>query len=116
MGPQGLGVAAITLPPIEIWSAIEPAFTNGALLLGNGVSQVISPQFGYASLYDTARSPAVAHPLDADDEQLFTDLGTKDFEEVLEALRTATTVAAALHRPTAHLEPPQADLLGIKCG
>jgi hypothetical protein len=31
-------------------------------------------QFGYTSLYDTARSGPVAHPLDANDEQLFTDL------------------------------------------
>lgn len=97
-------MAAIPLPPIHMWPAIEPAFINGALLVGNGVSQVISPQFGYASLYDTARSGAVAHPLDANDEQLFTDLGTRDFEEVLQALRTATTVAAALHQPTAHLD------------
>lgn len=97
-------MAPIVLPPIEIWTAVAPIFADGAVLLGNGVSQVISPQFGYGSLYGTARSPAIAHPLDAADEQLFTDLGTDDFEEVLEAMRTASTVNGALHQPTAHLD------------
>jgi hypothetical protein len=55
------------------------------ILLGNGASRAVSAKFAYDSLYNVA-------PLTLDDEDLFDALATRNFEEVLNHLRTARLV------------------------
>lgn len=59
------------------------------LLSGNGASCAVSSKYSYPSLYADA-------PLTADDEGLFDALQTKNFEEVLNHLRTASLVCSQL--------------------
>jgi hypothetical protein len=60
--------------------------------MGNGSSCAVSSRFAYRSLYDVA-------PLTSDDRELFDALGTTNFEEVLDHLRTASLVCRQLgHR------------------
>lgn len=73
------------------------------LLLGNGASLAIWPAFNYASLFEHARSAAIANPLIDDDVALFDAFGTRNFELILSSLKTAAQVAAALAEPTARL-------------
>ena len=59
------------------------------LLVGNGASIAVSSDFGYDSLFQVA-------PLTVDDTDLFDALETKNFEEVLNHLRTASLVCEQL--------------------
>jgi hypothetical protein len=59
------------------------------LLVGNGASRAVSSKFAYDSLYASA-------PLTQDDSDLFEALGTTNFEEVLNHLRTASLVCDQL--------------------
>lgn len=71
------------------WGDLEEDFFDGGLLVGNGASRAVFADFGYTSLYDTARSRDIEHPLTASDKKLFASLETRNFEEVLRALTTA---------------------------
>ncbi len=59
------------------------------LLVGNGASRSVSPKFAYDSLFDVG-------PLSDHDRELFEALGTTNFEEVLNHLRTASLVCDQL--------------------
>lgn len=69
---------------LRSWAAVDDG-TWTSLLLGNGSSIAISPQFSYTSLRDEAN-------LGTDDEQLFKELETANFETVLSALRLTRIV------------------------
>lgn len=64
------------------------------LFLGNGLSINVWSAFGYDRLYDEA-------PLDAAATRVFEELGTSNFEGVLESLMHAEIVLGALGRSTA---------------
>ncbi len=66
------------------WSAVDDE-TWRSLLLGNGMSIAIWPNFAYNSLLDKAG-------LSPDDRRLFRALGTSNFESVLSGLRFAQLV------------------------
>ena len=55
------------------------------LMLGNGASCAVSKKFAYDSLYEVG-------PLTSDDRELFDALSTRNFEEVLNRLRTAQLI------------------------
>lgn len=67
------------------------------LLIGNGASRAVSAKFAYDSLYAVA-------PLTQDDRDLFNALGTKNFEEVLNHLRTPSLVCAQLGHASADVD------------
>lgn len=81
------------LPP---WSDVAEYTDWTGLLVGNGSSVVVWPQFGYRSLFDVATSHEVRHPLTSADKNLFEALGTTNFEQVLASLKTAGIVNGAL--------------------
>jgi hypothetical protein len=66
------------------WSAVDDGSWR-SLLLGNGSSIAVWPQFGYGSLLDRAH-------LSRNDRRLFSTLGTSNFESVLRALHLAEVV------------------------
>ncbi len=74
------------------WSSIENRFRD-TLLVGNGASLAVWEQFRYASLYRRAA-------LTIRDRRLFDDLGTTNFEGVLEALRIGRLVCGNAGHPT----------------
>jgi Domain of unknown function (DUF4917) len=75
---------------LGLWDEIRPQHPWSALLLGNGLSINVWPQFAYASLFDA---------LSASDRALFD--GTRNFERTLSDLMTAMRVNAALGLDTA---------------
>ena len=70
---------------LDDWDAVSTKRKWPALLIGNGVSRAVSESFAYDSLYNVA-------PLTQDDMDLFDALGTRNFEEVLNHLRTAKLI------------------------
>lgn len=75
-------------PSIKDWNQIDgKQFTS--ILLGNGFSANIWPQFRYESLFENA-------DLTEDSKAIFDGLSTKDFEKVLESLTYAKTVVDCL--------------------
>ncbi len=61
---------------------------NG-ILLGNGVSRAISSRFAYDSLFTVSQSTSVEDPLPVHEIQIFDQLDTTNFEQVLSALAQA---------------------------
>ena len=82
-----------SLPP---WEDVAEYTDWTGLLVGNGASMVVWPQFGYRSLFDVATSGDVSHPLAAEDRNLFDALSTTNFEHILASLKTAGIVNQAL--------------------
>src|SRR5580704_19377376 len=66
-----------------------------AILIGNGASRAISDKFAYHSLYETAVSDQVQHPLAGHEQGIFDVFQTRNFEQVLSALDTANIVNKA---------------------
>lgn len=81
------------MPKIFQWIDIKDHLIGGALLLGNGASMAIHPDFGYASLRFAAEEHGHFTPEVAKIFQLFK---TDDFELVLRHLWEATLVNKAL--------------------
>lgn len=73
---------------LEDWEDIDDGDWP-TLLVGNGASRAVSMKFAYESLYAIA-------PLTQDDRDLFDALGTTNFEEILNHLRTASLVCDQL--------------------
>lgn len=74
---------------LEDWPDVADDQDWPLLLLGNGASRAVSDKFAYDSLY-------VEAPLTDEDRELFDALGTTNFEEVLDHLRTAELVCEQL--------------------
>lgn len=96
--------------PIELdddlpaWKDVSAKRDWSGLLLGNGFSQNIWKRFGYASLYETARSNEVTPNLDQADQGLFDKFDTRNFELVLTALSVGRRVNTALEHQTDYLD------------
>lgn len=78
------------------WAEVAEYTDWKGLLVGNGASMVVWPQFGYKTLFGVATSSEVAHALTDDDKTLFAALHTENFEHVLASLKTAAVVNGAL--------------------
>lgn len=89
---------------LSSWNEVRDQRDWSSLLVGNGYSQNIWAPFGYASLYDTARSDDVDQNLAPEDVVLFERLDTHNFEVVLSALSTAIAVTAALNHDVSFLQ------------
>lgn len=88
------------MPDILQWRDIAPSFRD-SILLGNGASIAVDPNFAYGSLSAAARehghlTPPVAH--------IFEQFGVEDFELVLRRLWQATLVNQALGIPNGPVE------------
>ena len=75
------------------WDDVCDAEEWDALLIGNGLSINIWPDFKYGSLFEQARRSG--HFTDAD-EALFDALGVENFETVLRSVSDAITIGEAL--------------------
>lgn len=78
------------------WETLSDRYSWNGILIGNGASRAVWESFGYSSLYETAVSADLDHPLVAEDQRLFEELDTTNFERVLDALATARMVCDAL--------------------
>lgn len=65
-------------------------------MIGNGASRAVWDRFKYPSLYETAKSTELDHPLLSEDQHIFEELDTTNFEQVLDALATSEMVCDAL--------------------
>lgn len=74
---------------LDSWRAVSARREWPSLLIGNGSSIAVSHRFAYARLKDEA-------PLTPADDEIFTGVGTEDFEQVLAALNQAALVCDAL--------------------
>jgi Domain of unknown function (DUF4917) len=79
------------------WWEVEPRHPWSALLIGNGLSINVWPQFAYGSLFDHARNGNLTEA----DRALFH--GTRNFERVLSDLMTAMRVNRALGVDAGHI-------------
>lgn len=70
---------------LDDWGAVANEREWPVLLIGNGASRAVAEKFAYDSLYAAA-------PLTSNDKDLFDALGTCNFEEVLDRLRTAELI------------------------
>ena len=88
---------------IESWEVVKERYDWSGLLVGNGASMAVWPQFGYTSLFKQACLPRTKPHLTADDQHLFEALeSTGNFELVLGALSTSELVCRALHLESAY--------------
>jgi len=87
---------------LRTWDSLS-AQTWPTLIVGNGLSINIWPDFGYDRLLPKAALSSAA-------SQLFTDLKTSNFEVALEALWHAERVLRALRRPLRQVTDLYADL------
>lgn len=80
---------------LEDWNALRTSTPCSGLLLGNGASMAVWHDFYYDSLFEKTRSVA-EKPLSQTELSVFEALGTRNFEHVLSALKTASKVNKAL--------------------
>lgn len=78
------------------WADAKQAEDWRGILLGNGASLAVWEGFAYQSLFEVARTRNQTAPLIPADQELFQKFGTRDFESVLSALRTAQMVNECL--------------------
>jgi hypothetical protein len=78
---------------LERWDELDAERVWDTLLLGNGLSRNIWPDFDYRSLYDKAVGGTKHGGLSELDVRLFEELGTTNFERVLAELSAAILVA-----------------------
>lgn len=89
---------------LETWNAIRKNVSYEEILLGNGASRAVWPQFQYDSLFEVACSREMEFRLRASERALFRRFKTKNFELVLVALRTTYTVNSLLDIDTDKVE------------
>ena len=80
---------------LEDWNQLRTSTPCSGLLIGNGASMAVWHDFYYDSLFDKAKSVA-EKPLSQTELSVFEALGTRNFEHVLNALKTASKVNKAL--------------------
>ena len=80
---------------LEDWNQLRTSTPCSGLLIGNGASMAVWHDFYYDSLFDKAKSVA-EKPLSQTELSVFEALGTRNFEHVLSALKTASKVNKAL--------------------
>lgn len=83
---------------LPTWDEIKKQADYRALVIGNGASINIWPQFAYSSLFDQAT-------LQTDASDLFDRLDSKNFEFVLGRLVEAREVLEAVQRGTTWIDP-----------
>jgi len=88
---------------LKSWPEIKGQYKWTGILLGNGASRAVWNDFQYESLFDTASSSSIPHPLSAEDQAIFRELGTQNFELVLAALNTSRRICTALAVPCSAL-------------
>jgi hypothetical protein len=88
------------MPEIVQWEEIQDQFSD-SLLLGNGASMAVHPEFGYRSLFETAQNNGHITPAVAG---IFDQFGVNDFELVLRRLWQASLVTQALDIPHGRVE------------
>ncbi|EXG33066.1 DUF4917 domain-containing protein [Acinetobacter pittii] len=71
------------------WDDIKDQFVEGTLLIGNGASVALDPQFSYTSLKEYAEHN---DKLDADILKLFREFDTNDFEYILRLVWHASII------------------------
>lgn len=77
------------------WEEIAERSWSG-MLLGNGASRSLWEYFKYGSLYEAAKSSDITNPLTAEDQAIFDEFETTNFEKVLSSLATSITVCNVL--------------------
>ena len=82
------------------WTDVRGRLAWTGILIGNGASIALWDDFGYDSIFERAKSPALDHHLDGQDEDIFDAFSTTNFEQVLAALKTSMTVVGVLGHDT----------------
>jgi hypothetical protein len=80
---------------LEDWNALRNTASFSGLLVGNGASRAVWDDFGYESLFESART-VEEKPLSPSELSVFDALQTRSFEQVLSALKTTSRVNKAL--------------------
>jgi Domain of unknown function (DUF4917) len=84
---------------LRSWDEVKHDFHKGAILLGNGFSCAVWEPFGYSSLFDKAVSgKGIQHGLSPEDEELFNEMATQNFEAILFALAQTSQVSEIFHQ------------------
>lgn len=78
------------------WAQIAPNYLRGTVLLGNGASMAVWPNFGYGSLLEQAQRSGLVTD---DVNRLFAFFGTSDFELILRLVWQASNVNRSLLIP-----------------
>lgn len=94
---------------LQEWTAIEPEIPSDerGLLMGNGASIAIWPQFHYASLLEMASDSNRPEHLSDRERSIFTNMETTNFEAVLSAL----IIAGKMWK---HFEKPDKDIQDLR--
>ena len=86
------------------WNSLRSSESWESLLLGNGASIAISRSFVYSSIYAEATSENIDHPISSTNQELFQNLSTQNFEQVLSSLSTARKVNSVLRLATTQID------------
>jgi hypothetical protein len=99
-------MAKATTDALEDWSTVDGALPkkDRGLLLGNGASIALWPQFRYDSLFAVAQDSTKPVRLAEHDVEVFSALDTKNFELVLSALITAGRLWTIYKKPTKDID------------
>jgi len=84
------------------WGDVVACYNLPDILIGNGASIAVWPEFGYSSLYKKAVSPSIENPLDEFCQAHFTADDTTNFEHILRSLKDAEAVLRRLPRFSEH--------------
>ena len=83
-------------PGLHAWPDLANRFDWSGLLIGNGASRAVWRRFEYRSLLTITQRDDLEHQIGQRELDVFTALGTTNFESVLFGLRTADRVNSAL--------------------
>lgn len=89
---------------LQDWADIRDPFGSGGILIGNGASIAVWPEFKYKSLFEKAQSKELDAPLTDADKTIFEIFDTDIFEEVLNRIGTAILIARALKQDAQALQ------------
>jgi hypothetical protein len=91
---------------LENWPELDASLPEAdrGLLVGNGASIALWPQFRYGSLYEMAKDTAKQDHLTHREVGVFTALETQNFESVLSAMITAGKIWGIFEKPKSDIE------------
>lgn len=86
---------------IHKWKEISKEFDGGSIILGNGTSIAISPEFKYQNLYKEAKKRGL---IDAKVVSIFKYFGEENFEDILSKLWDSYHINQALGIDNKHID------------
>jgi hypothetical protein len=101
---------------LESWAEIEKCLPekDRGLLVGNGASIALWPQFKYSSLFEIAKDEGKLDHLTSQEIGVFAELETQNFESVLSAMITAGRIWKIFGKPNTDIDDLRASYSRVR--